>query len=360
MGGFATLLGAAGIERSDLERALRPSASEQRWKFSRGSSGLMSPRSLVITPGEAGRWSVLFPEAFDGAEQLARSVSKILQAPLFLFHIHDGDFWMYSLYSDGKEVDHFNPIPDYWGDVGPTKQARWAGSARQVARYWPGLKPAMIEKYLVPWDLDSPKPKKAYPSDAYAYGDWYQLGDFMRRLGLIFPLDAEPVSSTPEKAARRPPKNRWEAAWADALTLKTAAARREALEVLRQAPLDVVFRLARKNRQLISRTRALPDEHGSSERYFFAGSRRRNVMKDVVEIDVLCWRRRIRIEQILICHEMAVHRARDGYYDIRESVLAAAGHDGGARVVNFNAYLYLGDPPTFRDEIERDLPQIKR
>lgn len=151
----------------------------------------------------------------------------------------------------------------------------------------------------------------------------------------------------------------WRAAWCDAQSLKAAWARRDALEIVREAPLAFVFRLARKNRKLASRTLALPDKHSSSETYYFAGSRRKNVMSDVVRIDVLCWRRRLRIEQILICREVTVSQVPDAYFAVRESVLAAAGHNGGGHVVGFNSYLSGGDPPLFRNEVLRDVPRLK-
>jgi len=43
-------------------------------------------------------------------------LSRELQAPVFSFHIHDGDLWMYILHVNGLAVDQFNPVPDYWDD----------------------------------------------------------------------------------------------------------------------------------------------------------------------------------------------------------------------------------------------------
>jgi hypothetical protein len=97
---------------------------------------------------------------------------------------------MYRLFANGKEVDHFNPIPGYWSEK-ITEQERllWKGNAKVVAEHWPGLKAEAIEKYLVAWDLDNDNPKRSYPDDKYKPGDCWQLLDFMRRLGLNYPID---------------------------------------------------------------------------------------------------------------------------------------------------------------------------
>jgi hypothetical protein len=45
-----------------------------------------------------------------------------------------------------------------------------------------------IERYLVRWDLDPEESKKAYADDEFVQEDW-QLLDFMRKLGLPYPLN---------------------------------------------------------------------------------------------------------------------------------------------------------------------------
>ena len=39
--------------------------------------------------------------------------------------------------------------------------------------------------------LDDDDPGKAYTSDEYAYGDCWQLVDFMKKLGFSYPISAE-------------------------------------------------------------------------------------------------------------------------------------------------------------------------
>jgi len=40
----------------------------------------------------------------------------------------------------------------------------------------------------VRWDLDEPEPLKAYPDDEFSAGEDWQLVDFMRKLGLVYPV----------------------------------------------------------------------------------------------------------------------------------------------------------------------------
>ncbi len=192
MGGFATIVGIAGAEPAEVEESLRAYAQLKHGKFSRDRKGIL-PYALVITPGEPGRVSVLLPaylNDWSACEKLARFLSKALKAPTFLFHVHDGDFWLYELFAGGKQVDFFNPIPDYWGEgVSAADKKECAGNACTVAKFWPDLKPSAIARYLKFWDLDDDNPGKAYPDDQFDCGDCRQLNDFMRRLGLKSPLD---------------------------------------------------------------------------------------------------------------------------------------------------------------------------
>jgi hypothetical protein len=49
--------------------------------------------------------------------------------------------------------------------------------------------PESIGNYLFDWDLDDEDPDKAYPDDEFPFNDCWQVTDFMRRLGLIYPVD---------------------------------------------------------------------------------------------------------------------------------------------------------------------------
>jgi hypothetical protein len=130
-------------------------------------------------------------------DDAAAFLSGELKAPVFSFHIHDSDLWMYILYADGADVDQFNPVPEYWDDtIDEDERDYWKGDSSVLTSYLPHINPADIENYLVHWDEDMDPDAKAYPDDEYHFED-FQLTDFMRKLQLPFPLNDnfEPTGS---------------------------------------------------------------------------------------------------------------------------------------------------------------------
>jgi hypothetical protein len=135
---------------------------------------------------------VLYPGNFFDWDNAAQFLSERLGKPVFSFHIHDGDLWMYVLYDKGKVVDQFNPVPDYWQELDDTERHSWQGNPSEVARRVPGLTIEQISRYLKQWGdevFESGERKKAYPTDQFYYGDDWQLVDFMAKLGLDYPVD---------------------------------------------------------------------------------------------------------------------------------------------------------------------------
>ena len=134
----------------------------------------------------------MYPGNFFDWDDASLFLSLELRMPVFSFHIHDGDLWMYSLFAAGEVVDQFCPVPDYWGELDDSERSSWFGNADEVACHVPTLSPAAISRYLVHWGDDvfeSNTRTKAYQDDEFYYGDDWQLVDFMRRLGLDFPAD---------------------------------------------------------------------------------------------------------------------------------------------------------------------------
>jgi hypothetical protein len=187
MGTFLSASGIIGKRASDVATSLA--------KYAAAAGGGMTPGgtieeddNLVVTGESNGNSTVIYPDDFVEWDEASAFLSQDLQAPVFSFHIHDGDIWMYTLYHNGEVIDQFNPVPEYWeGEVSDEEKNKWKGDASLVAQFVPGLKPSAIEKYLVHWDEDL-EPVKAYEDDEYAAEDW-QLVDFMRKLGLPFPMD---------------------------------------------------------------------------------------------------------------------------------------------------------------------------
>jgi hypothetical protein len=189
MGLFLSMSGVIGASQSEVARALRKYAESHHGEMREESLTTDDDGCMVITEGLAGV-TVFYPGDFFDWDEASRFLSEDLRKPVFSFHIHDGDFWMYVLYDGGAVVDQFNPVPDYWGDVSDAEQ--WQGNAREVSARVPGLSPESVSKYLIRWGdevFESRERTKAYPDDQFSCGDDWQLVDFMRRVGLSYPVD---------------------------------------------------------------------------------------------------------------------------------------------------------------------------
>jgi hypothetical protein len=153
-------------------------------------AGTTNDRNIGVMQTSKSTTTVLYPEGFSDWDELSKFLSLELKKPVFSFHIHDGDLWMLVAFKDGKEVAWFNPIPDYWEPIDDDERHRWAGNAQTVASLVPGLDAASIERYFVPWAEDVlAAEQKSYDDDEFAIGVDWQLTDFMRRLGFVYPLD---------------------------------------------------------------------------------------------------------------------------------------------------------------------------
>lgn len=183
---FLALSGIIGRSREEVAQALSSYAASVGGGLLEEDADSAHDNFCVLEEAD-GNTTVLYPNHFPGWDDASAFLSKELKAPVFSFHIHDGDLWMYVLYADGTVVDQFNPVPDYWEEVSAEEEESWKGAARIVARYVPGLEAQSIEHYLTRWDPDGEE-AKAYADDAYGQEDW-QLLDFMRKLRLPYPLD---------------------------------------------------------------------------------------------------------------------------------------------------------------------------
>lgn len=187
MGTFLSLSGI--VAKTDKDVA----ASLSKYAISTGG-GLQSKEGMTtddqnccVILDRQGNTTVFYPDRYTQWDDSSQFLSRDLQTPVFSFHIHDGDLWMYILYVNGEVVEQFNPIPDYWEEIEKEEFEVWKGSAGTIGKFIPGINPADIENYLVQWDLDVDS-KKAYPEDEFANEDW-QMVDFMKKLALPYPID---------------------------------------------------------------------------------------------------------------------------------------------------------------------------
>ncbi|MEX2174571.1 MAG: hypothetical protein WD872_09425 [Pirellulaceae bacterium] len=194
MGTFLSMSATVGASPTQVVQSLNAFAEQQGGLLEPEALTLDHPDCLVVAPGKSGA-SALFPRDFVAWNEACAHLSSALGQPTFSFHIHDGDLWMYELFEDGKVVDQFNPIPEYWEGLDPSEVAQWKGDAAAVSKRVPNVSPQQIDKYLVPWTelmLQNPTPLKAYPADQYPYCVDWQMTDFLNQLGFVFPDEDVP------------------------------------------------------------------------------------------------------------------------------------------------------------------------
>ena len=187
MGMFLSLSGIIGKTQSDVERSLTNYTKFAGGGFQKESLKNEHNNFCVIKETN-GNTTIFYPSGYLEWDKSSEFISKELNAPVFSFHIHDGDLWMYVFYVNGKIVDQFNPIPDYWDEnINQEEIDSWKGNAETVEEYVPKLKSESIRKYLLRWDLDK-EGQKAYDGDQFMNEDW-QIIDFMNKISLPYPLD---------------------------------------------------------------------------------------------------------------------------------------------------------------------------
>jgi hypothetical protein len=197
MGMFLSMTGIIGKSKEQVESSLANYAKSVGGGLDQEELSIDHDNCCVIEEAN-GNTTVFNPYAYLEWDRSSEFISKDLNATVFSFHIHDGDFWMYVLFVNGKIVDQFNPIPDYWDEnISEDELKSWQGDAGIVANYVGSVKQAAIKKYLVRWDPEAEETQKAYQDDEFEQEDW-QLLDFMRKLRLPYPLDDDgnPKSQT--------------------------------------------------------------------------------------------------------------------------------------------------------------------
>ena len=189
MGNFLALSAVIGKTQNEVLNSLTNYANSFGGGILQDNTLNLDNDNCCIIDEANGNTTIFYPYGYLEWDDSSEFISKELNATVFSLHIHDGDLWMYLLYYNGKVIDQFNPIPDYWDEnITDEEIENWKGNATIVANYVSYIKPKDIEKYLVRWDLDEDESTKAYPTDEFKKEEW-QLVDFMTKLKLPYPVD---------------------------------------------------------------------------------------------------------------------------------------------------------------------------
>lgn len=191
MGLFLAMSSVVGATRAEVESCVAAYVASRNGLLEVASSELSEDQEARLLETQAGV-TFVYPDGFSEWDQLSAQLSVEVGKPVFSFHIHDGDLWMFVLFVDGEETVKFNPIPDYWEELEPEERATWLPSPDAVTQHVPGAKSERLAPYLVEWPVDG-LPGKAHPEDEFEFIDW-QVVDFMRELGFRYPEPGQGVS----------------------------------------------------------------------------------------------------------------------------------------------------------------------
>jgi hypothetical protein len=115
MGLFLAMSGIVGASKEDVESALRSFVQDRKGSLRQESRSAGAENTLILF-GDGLRCSVVYPWQFLEWDEASRHLSAELAVPVFSFHIHDEDLWMFLLFDKGRLVTQFNPLPEYWDD----------------------------------------------------------------------------------------------------------------------------------------------------------------------------------------------------------------------------------------------------
>src|SRR5436190_13752237 len=122
MGLFLAASGIVGAESAAVERSVASFANSHGGTFEQREGATDDPNIGVITQGGSNT-TILYPREFVHRDDLSQHLSKDLRVPVFSFHIHDGDLWMFEMFDKGEMVTQFNPVPEYWDELDPDEKA---------------------------------------------------------------------------------------------------------------------------------------------------------------------------------------------------------------------------------------------
>lgn len=127
---------------------------------------------------------IIFNEEANVNEAVVKILSKEICAPVMFIYIYDGDGWGYFYCEDGIIKDFFSVCPEATRGTSPEK---YKDSAKFIAERF-HINVNKIINYFKIWTDELIEDEVvAYEDDEFVYGDCWQMADFMKRLGILFP-----------------------------------------------------------------------------------------------------------------------------------------------------------------------------
>src|ERR1035437_1557147 len=150
MGLFLAMSCVVGRQSTAIVESLSAFVAERKGSLELSGTGVDEREAARLLECPAGV-TFVYPDGFIEWDGASSQLSRDLKTPVFSFHIHDGDLWMFVLFVNGEEVARFNPIPDYWEELPTDERAKWLPTAEQVAVHVPNVRPDRIAPYLREW-----------------------------------------------------------------------------------------------------------------------------------------------------------------------------------------------------------------
>jgi hypothetical protein len=177
MGAYFSIFGIRKISAKDAIAAFRA------WAHPDGDS-------MEVFQCSSGNSLILCDVISADAGGLAQGLAQKLHAPVIVLSFADDVVWSYELYTDSGLADEYSSRPNYWKDV---DTFRFAGDPRKVSETWGDVPVERISRYLTnKEDLkEADEATLAYPDDSAPQSDGWQMCDFMRCLGLEYPINED-------------------------------------------------------------------------------------------------------------------------------------------------------------------------
>ena len=147
----------------------------------------LNPKTDAAIYAPANGWTVvLWPAYFNIHDiEACRALSEQMQAVVATVHVYDDAYWTNVLFDQGRRLDQFASIPNYF-EGGPEIAQRWGGDASVVARAM-SVPEAQIAPYFA--KIGEADLGKAFVDDEFELSNFWVFTDFWRRIGIRYPAD---------------------------------------------------------------------------------------------------------------------------------------------------------------------------